>query len=138
MSRTSEGPVGVLLRLLDDASEFALYNIERELLEVAAREGLATRIVALLGSVQDHARMRLLLEGFQVQTVYHAAAYKHVPLVEHNVIEYPDSYPADEPNRRCPDIRKAQLQLKFHPEVGLDEGLRRFFSWTDRTYTGEQ
>ena len=58
--------------------------------------------------------------------------------VEHNVIEYPDSYPADEPNRRCPDIRKAQLQLKFHPEVGLDEGLRRFFSWTDRTYTGEQ
>ena len=73
--------------LLVDASEFALYNIERELLEVAAREGLATRIVALLGSVQDHARMRLLLEGFQVQTVYHAAAYKHVPLVEHNVIE---------------------------------------------------
>ncbi len=49
--------------------------------------GHATRIVALLGSVQDHARMRMLLEGFQVETVYHAAAYKHVPLVEHNVVE---------------------------------------------------
>ena len=58
--------------------------------------------------------------------------------VEHNVIEYPDSYPADEPNRRCPDIRKAQLQLQFEPSVALDEGLRRFFSWTDHAYTGEQ
>jgi len=58
--------------------------------------------------------------------------------IEHNVIEYPDSYPADEPNRRCPDIRKAQLQLEFQPRVTLDEGLRRFFSWTDVAYTGEQ
>ena len=57
--------------------------------------------------------------------------------VEHNVIEYPDSYPADEPMRRCPDIRKAQLQLKYHPRVPLEEGLRRFFSWTDGAYTGQ-
>jgi UDP-glucuronate decarboxylase len=55
-----------------------------------------------------------------------------------NIIEYPDSYPADEPNRRCPDIRKARLQLKFEPSVELDEGLRRFFSWSDGVYTGEQ
>lgn len=53
-----------------------------------------------------------------------------------NIIEYPDSYPADEPQRRCPDIRKAQLQLDFQPRVSLEEGLRRFFSWTDQTYTG--
>jgi UDP-glucuronate decarboxylase len=50
---------------------------------------------------------------------------------------YPDSYPADEPQRRCPDIRKAKLQLKYAPEVSLDEGLKRFFAWTDKTYTGK-
>jgi UDP-glucuronate decarboxylase len=53
-----------------------------------------------------------------------------------NVIEYPDSYPADEPMRRCPDIRKAQLQLQYAPRVALDEGLRRFLAWTDRHYAG--
>ncbi|MDD9878944.1 MAG: NAD-dependent epimerase/dehydratase family protein [Magnetovibrio sp.] len=57
--------------------------------------------------------------------------------VDHNVIEYPDSYPADEPNRRAPDIRKARLQLDFQPEIDLEEGLRRFLNWTDETYTGE-
>jgi UDP-glucuronate decarboxylase len=56
--------------------------------------------------------------------------------VEHKLIEYPDSYPADEPMRRCPDIRKARLQLKYEPRVPLEEGLRRFLSWTDRRYTG--
>ncbi len=57
--------------------------------------------------------------------------------VAHNRIEYPDSYPADEPNRRCPDIRKAKLQLGYSAEVDLKEGLRRFLAWTDRTFSGE-
>ena len=57
--------------------------------------------------------------------------------VQYNVIEYPDSYPADEPMRRCPDIRKARLQLNYAPRVPLDEGLRRFLSWTDQVYTGQ-
>ena len=57
--------------------------------------------------------------------------------VEHNVVEYPDSYPADEPNRRCPDIRKARLQLDYSPQVELNEGLRRFLSWSDEAYVGE-
>jgi len=56
--------------------------------------------------------------------------------VAHNVIEYPDSYPADEPLRRCPDIRKARLQLKYEPRVKLEDGLRRFLTWTDQNYTG--
>ena len=55
----------------------------------------------------------------------------------YDIIEYPDSYPADEPMRRCPDIRKARLQLKYDPTVGLDEGLRRFLSWTDQSFTGK-
>jgi UDP-glucuronate decarboxylase len=54
--------------------------------------------------------------------------------VQHSIIEYPDSYPADEPLRRCPDIRKAQLQLGYQPRVNLEEGLKRFFSWTDKAY----
>ena len=55
-----------------------------------------------------------------------------------NTVEYPDSYPADEPNRRCPDIRKARLQLKYEPQVDLNDGLNRFMSWADGVYTGEQ
>jgi UDP-glucuronate decarboxylase len=53
-------------------------------------------------------------------------------------ISYPDSYPADEPNRRCPDITKAALQLDFHPRVSLADGLKRFLTWSDSVYTGEQ
>jgi len=55
-----------------------------------------------------------------------------------NVIEYPDSYPADEPLRRAPNIDKAKRQLEFEPVVDLDEGLRRFFSWAGSVYAGSQ
>lgn len=58
--------------------------------------------------------------------------------IPHSVIEYPDSYPADEPNRRCPDIRKAKLQLEYAPTVDLHEGLRRFLSWSQANYQGVQ
>ena len=54
-----------------------------------------------------------------------------------DIIEYPDSYPSDEPQRRVPDIRKANLQLQYSPQVDFDEGLRRFFSWSDQVYTGK-
>jgi UDP-glucuronate decarboxylase len=58
--------------------------------------------------------------------------------INYDLIEYPDSYPADEPMRRSPDIRKANLQLGFEPIVGLEDGLARFLSWTDDIYVGEQ
>lgn len=58
--------------------------------------------------------------------------------VGQKIIDYPDSYPADEPNRRCPDIRKARLQLDYTPAVSLNDGLGRFFGWADKTYTGVQ
>ena len=57
--------------------------------------------------------------------------------VEAETVEYPDTYPADEPMRRCPDIRKATLQLGYEPKVELDEGLRRFLEWTEGAYSGE-
>jgi UDP-glucuronate decarboxylase len=52
-------------------------------------------------------------------------------------VEHPDSYPADEPQRRCPNLRKANLQLEYQPEVELEDGLGRFLNWTRQHYTGE-
>lgn len=72
--------------LLFERSEIALYNIERSLREEQPAES-KTRIVALLGCIQDKERLIDVMTEFGVQTVYHAAAYKHVPIVEHNVIE---------------------------------------------------
>jgi len=54
--------------------------------------------------------------------------------ITYQLIEYPDTYPADEPNRRCPDINKAIQQLGYAPTVSLEQGLARFFSWTKATY----
>jgi FlaA1/EpsC-like NDP-sugar epimerase len=73
--------------VLFEMSELALYNIERELEEVAAHDRLGVEIVPLLGNAHHRHRVREVLTTFGVQTVYHAAAYKHVPIVEHNVVE---------------------------------------------------
>lgn len=73
--------------LLCELSEFALYNIEQELVDHCKKETLASRIIPLLISAQDKARMCSIMKTFSVQSVYHAAAYKHVPLVEYNVVE---------------------------------------------------
>jgi FlaA1/EpsC-like NDP-sugar epimerase len=73
--------------LLLEVSELALYQIERELRQISGRDGLDIDIVALLGSVHHADRMRLVFKTFNVNTVYHAAAYTHVPMVEHNMVE---------------------------------------------------
>lgn len=73
--------------LLFEMSEIAVYNIERELRLLAASEQLVVDVIALLGDAQHKARVREILQAYGVQTVYHAAAYKHVPIVEQNVIE---------------------------------------------------
>lgn len=73
--------------VLFEISEYALYAIEAELSATAARLQKPTRIIPLLGSVQHPRRLEAAIKAFGVQTVYHAAAYKHVPLVEENVVE---------------------------------------------------
>ncbi len=73
--------------VLMELSEFALYTIEQELLSLCSRLKLQVEIVALLGSVIHQRRNERIMASFGVQTVYHAAAYKHVPLVEHNPVE---------------------------------------------------
>ena len=54
--------------------------------------------------------------------------------VRFDTIEHPDTYPADEPQRRCPDITKAREQIGFEPHVSLDDGLARFFGWAGDAY----
>lgn len=73
--------------ILMELSEFALYSIEQELFGLCVRLNIKVELVPLLGSVMHQHRVELAMRSFGVQTVYHAAAYKHVPLVEHNPIE---------------------------------------------------
>ncbi len=73
--------------VLFELSEFALYSIEQELMALCGRLPAAVEIVPVLGSVTHQHRAERLMRRFGVQTVYHTAAYKHVPLVEHNPIE---------------------------------------------------
>ncbi len=56
--------------------------------------------------------------------------------VEMDTVDYPDSYPPEEPLRRCPDLTKARRHLNYSPRVDLKEGLRRFFRWAEGVYTG--
>nr|WP_246465688.1 nucleoside-diphosphate sugar epimerase/dehydratase [Novosphingobium jiangmenense] len=67
-----------------DHSEFALYSIKEELSRLAPA---ALEVIAFLGSVTDSSRMRQIFSDCRPDTVYHAAAYKHVPLVEDNICE---------------------------------------------------
>jgi len=74
--------------LLVDSSEYALYAIHRELMAMqAAGRAQPLTIVPLLGSVQDEDRLRDIMTKWRPNTIYHAAAYKHVPLVEQNPVE---------------------------------------------------
>jgi FlaA1/EpsC-like NDP-sugar epimerase len=82
---------GPAVLLLVELTEFALYAIEQELqsLVLDEQQGDAPllRLVPLLANVRDAARMDEILRTWKPHTVYHAAAYKHVPLVEHNPAE---------------------------------------------------
>ncbi|PWF48895.1 polysaccharide biosynthesis protein [Massilia glaciei] len=73
--------------VLLDISEYSLYAIEQELRSHINSHGLDIELVPFLGSVLDYEKCKDIFVAFKVDTVYHAAAYKHVPLVEHNPIE---------------------------------------------------
>ena len=69
--------------LLIEINEFALYKIYEEL--IILNKGL--KIIPLLVNTQDQAKLETIIESFKVDTIYHSAAYKHVPLVEENICE---------------------------------------------------
>jgi FlaA1/EpsC-like NDP-sugar epimerase len=73
--------------LLFEHSEFNLYSILSELEHRIARESMLVRLLPILGSVRNQDKLLDVMKTWHVDTVYHAAAYKHVPIVEHNIAE---------------------------------------------------
>ncbi|WP_256674205.1 polysaccharide biosynthesis protein [Pseudomonas tumuqii] len=78
---------GPKILLLFEHSEFNLYSIHCELEQRIRRESLPVRLVPILGSIRNAGRLFDVMRTWAVNTVYHAAAYKHVPMVEHNIAE---------------------------------------------------
>lgn len=75
--------------ILFEANEFALYSIDKELRNAQIRQNIENdfEILSLLGTVTDEVRVNKVCSTFKVQTLYHSAAYKHVPIVEQNPAE---------------------------------------------------
>ena len=73
--------------ILFELSEYALYSIDKELSELNTANQWNIEVIPLLGSVQNRERLFDIMTSFRIQTVYHAAAYKHVPMVEFNTSE---------------------------------------------------
>lgn len=73
--------------ILYDHSEFNLYSILSELEQRITRESLPVKLLPILGSVRNPSKLLDVMKTWRVHTVYHAAAYKHVPMVEHNIAE---------------------------------------------------
>lgn len=71
--------------VLFELSEFALYSIEKELSVLVEQQDLPVDLIPVLGSVQDADHLLQVMRHYAVKTVYHAAAYKHVPIVEYNM-----------------------------------------------------
>ncbi|WP_193337154.1 polysaccharide biosynthesis protein [Devosia beringensis] len=92
--------------VLFESNEFALYNIDRELAGVS---GLS--VASILGSITDRRSLERAMEKFSVQVVFHAAAYKHVPLVEANSLE---------------GIRNNVLGTQNVASVALEQGVENF------------
>lgn len=97
--------------ILLELSEFSLYAIEQELQKLCVLHNLNIPIVAILGSVQKQNRLETIFQTFKVQTIYHAAAYKHVPMVEHNVVE---------------GVRNNVFGTWFCAEAAISAGVERF------------
>jgi FlaA1/EpsC-like NDP-sugar epimerase len=103
-----QGPQRMVLL---DQSEFGLFEIQRELTQLIVSEGLPVDVVAVLGSVTNGTLMRRNMESYAVETVYHAAAYKHVDLVEHNIIQ---------------GLRNNTFGTLYTAQAAMDAGVREF------------
>jgi FlaA1/EpsC-like NDP-sugar epimerase len=73
--------------VLYEFNEYNLYRIDQELENLAKALEIEVHIVPMLGSVQVQENLEGVLRAFKVQTIYHSAAYKHVPIVENNIVE---------------------------------------------------
>lgn len=73
--------------ILFDMSEYALYLITNELSRLCENREFNVEIIPVIGSIQHYKKVKATIELFKVSKIFHAAAYKHVPLVEMNIIE---------------------------------------------------
>ncbi len=104
--------------LLVERNEYALYQIEREMLALRDELSLDCEIHAFLVSVTLPRRIRWILQNHKVQTLYHAAAYKHVPIVEENPVE---------------GVRNNVFGTRIVADAAIAEGVERFiFITTDK------
>ncbi|AMO56418.1 polysaccharide biosynthesis protein [Endozoicomonas montiporae] len=71
--------------ILFEHSEYNLYAIDQELQKTIRTNGINTKVISVLGSITDPARLLDVMKTYKVDTLYHAAAYKHVPIVQYNV-----------------------------------------------------
>jgi FlaA1/EpsC-like NDP-sugar epimerase len=99
------------LLILYELGEFALYSIEQDLLEQLRRSGIDVPVRALLGSVCNVSRVREIIRHYKVQVIFHAAAYKHVPIVEHNILE---------------GVRNNIIGTKLVAEIAAEQRVERF------------
>ncbi|MYN13571.1 polysaccharide biosynthesis protein [Pusillimonas sp. TS35] len=97
--------------ILYEHAEFNLYSIQKELDARIMQQKLDIEIVAILASVRDEARLFDVMSVWQVHTVYHAAAYKHVPMVEQNMTE---------------GIRNNVFGTLYAAQAALRSGVRHF------------
>jgi UDP-glucuronate decarboxylase len=85
----------------------------------------------LPGEVYNIGSSRPEVTVFELVRFVEEVLGRRVPALQ---IKYPEAYPGDEPNRRCPDISKAAAHLGYQPRVALSEGLHRFFEWAQAAY----
>lgn len=78
---------GAITLVLYEHSEFNLYHIHKELEARIKKEGLAIQLIPILASIRNKKRIGDVLQIWKIETIYHAAAYKHVPMVEFNSVE---------------------------------------------------
>jgi FlaA1/EpsC-like NDP-sugar epimerase len=103
---------GVQVLVILDSNELALYTIEQSLLNLCKSQlNRRVEIIPVLGSVLDQKLLASLLQRFGIHTVYHAAAYKHVPLVEQNIIN---------------GVRNNVFGTKTVVDASIEAGVERF------------
>ncbi|OWO83348.1 NADH-dependent dehydratase [Photorhabdus luminescens] len=73
--------------VLFELTEYSLYSIEKELQRINLEKALNVAITPILGDIKDTNKINKIINKFNINTIYHTAAYKHVPLVEMNTIE---------------------------------------------------
>ena len=69
-----------------------------------------------------------------VKDIYNLLKKINTTKIDCKVVDHPKSYPNDEPQRRCPDIKKANIDLNYKPKIKLNEGLKSFLNWAKANY----